>query len=124
MRKLLFLVACMAILSTATQQKADAGDPMAERQVWSHNFAMDRPWHAGYYQQMYGQPTAVVVPPTAHMQNSYSWGVSQNLMYPIHHQFGRSAPGRGAAPNGAFRPTPNWPSHTDQFGYYYIRAPW
>ena len=124
MRKLLLLVAGMAIISTASQQDAVASDPMAKRQVWSHNFAMDRSWHGGYYQQGYGQPVAVVVPPTAHMQNSYSWGVSQNLMYPIYHQFGRSAPGSGAAPRGSFRPTPHWPSHTDQFGYYYIRSPW
>jgi hypothetical protein len=124
MRKLLFIVACMAVCSVATQQDASASDPMAKRQVWSHNFAMDRPWHGGYYQQNWGQPVAVVVPPTAHMQTSYSWGVGQNLMYPIHHQFGRNASQPGAAPRGAFRPTPHWPSHTDQFGYYYIRSPW
>lgn len=124
MRKLLLILACVATISTATDQNATATDPMAKRQVWSHNFAMDRPWHGGYYNQNYGQPLAVVVPPTAHMSNSYSWGVSQNLMYPIHHQFGRSAPGRGAAARGAFRPTPPWPSNTDQFGYHYIRAPW
>lgn len=124
MRKLLLLVACVAAFQAAPVQDASAADPRAVAQVWSHNFAMDRPWHGGYYQQNWGQPLAVVVPPTAHMQNTYSWGVSQNLMYPIHHQYGRSAPSTGAGARGAFRPTPPWPSHTDQFGYYYIRAPW
>lgn len=124
MRKLLLIVAGMAVYFTATQQDARASDPMGKRQVWAHNFAMDRPWHGGYYQQNYGQPLAVVVPPTAHMSNTYSWGVGQNLSYPIHHQFGRSASSPGAAQRGAFRPTPAWPSNTDQFGYYYIRAPW
>lgn len=104
--------------------KVEAGDPYAVTQVWAHNFSMDRPWHGGYYQQNYGQPLAVVVPPTAHMQQSYGWGVGQNLMYPIHHQYGRSAPALGAGARGMFRPTPPWPSHTDQFGYYYIRSPW
>tara|TARA_R110002049_G_scaffold4601_5_gene32318 strand:- start:448029 stop:448406 length:378 start_codon:yes stop_codon:yes gene_type:complete len=111
-----------AFVSTGTEAKA--GDPYAMTQVWAHNFSMDRPWHGGYYAQSYGQPTAVVVPPTAHMRQSYSWGVSQNLMYPIHHQFGRSANSPGAAPGGRFRATPPWPSHTDQFGYYYVRSPW
>lgn len=124
MRKLLLLVACLATFQVTAPQDARASDPYAITQVWAHNFAMDRPWHGGYYNQNWGQPLAVVVPPTAHMQQSYSWGVGQNLMYPIHHQYGRSAPGMGAAARGTFRPTPPWPSHTDQFGYYYIRAPW
>ena len=124
MRKLLFLLTCVATVTTVAQRDVEAGDPYAMAQVWSYNFAMDRPWHGGYYQQNYGQPLAVVVPPTSHMRTQFSWGVSQNLMYPIHHQFGRSAPGRGAAAAGTFRPTPPWPSNTDQFGYYYIRSPW
>ncbi|TWU35918.1 hypothetical protein [Novipirellula artificiosorum] len=101
-----------------------AGDPYAMTQVWQQNFAANRPWHGGYYYQNYGQPTALVVPPTAHMRQTLSWGVSQNLMYPIHHQFGRSANSPGAAQPGSFRATPNWPSHTDQFGVYYVRGPW
>ena len=124
MRQLLLLVACVATVQFATQDTARASDPLGKAQVWSHNFAMDRPWHGGYYQQNWGQPVAVVVPPTAHMQQSYSWGVGQNLTYPIHHQFGRSARSSGAAARGTFRPTPHWPSHTDQFGYYYMRSPW
>jgi hypothetical protein len=28
-------------------------------------------------------PSAMVVPPNAHMETVHSWGVSQNLMYPM-----------------------------------------
>lgn len=107
-----------------TDSGATAGDPYAMTQVWAHNFAMDRPWHGAYYNQNYGQPLALIVPPTAHMRQTLSWGVSQNLMYPVHHQFGRSANSPGVAPRGSFYPTPPWPSHTDQFGTYYVRGPW
>ena len=123
-RKILIAIGLLTASFVCGDNTARAGDPYAMTQVWAHNFAMDRPWHGGYYAQMYGQPTAVVVPPTAHMRQTYSWGVSQNLMYPIHHQFGRSANSPGAAPGGTFRATPPWPSHTDQFGYYYVRGPW
>ncbi len=123
-RRIILAAAILASFSAVSQVTVSAGDPYAMAQVWAYNFAMDRPWHGGYYHQMYGQPLALVVPPTAHMRQTLSWGVSQNLMYPIHHQFGRSANSPGAAPQGGFRPTPNWPSHTDQFGVYYVRGPW
>lgn len=103
---------------------ASATDPYARTDVWNYNFSQGYPWHGAYNYQPYNQPTAMVVPPTAHMRQTYSWGVSQNKMYPIHHQFGRSASSPGAASPGQFRTTPNWPSHTDQFGLYYVRGPW
>jgi hypothetical protein len=108
----------------ATQETASAGDIYGMTHVWNLNYAQNRPWHGNYYYQPYGQPTALVVPPTVSMRQTYSWGVSQNLMYPVHHQFGRNASSPGAAGPGQFRPTPNWPSHTDQFGVYYVRGPW
>ena len=111
-------------ISSMSDRQASAGDPYAMTQVWSHNFAMDRPWHGGYYQQQYGQPLALVVPPTAHMRQSLSWGVSQNTTHAIHHQFGRSANSPGVGAQGNFRHLPGWPSHTDQFGMYYVRGPW
>lgn len=124
LRRILLSACLVVVAASANVQDATAGDPYGMTHIWNHNFAMDRPWHGGYYQQNYGQPLAVVVPPTAAMRQTYSWGVSQNLMYPIHHQYGRNASVPGAAPRGTFRPTPPWPSHTDQFGYYYIRGPW
>ncbi len=122
-RRVILGVAMAALAFTATHE-AKAGDPMGMRQVWAYNYSMSRPWHGGYYAQQYAQPLALVVPPTVSTRQTYSWGVSQNLMYPVYHQYGRAATSPGAAGRGAFRPTPNWPSHTDQFGYYYVRGPW
>ena len=84
--------------------------------------SQSQPWHGGYYYLQTGQPTALVVPPNANMQQNYSWGVSQNTMTPIYSQFGRGAPIGGGG--GTFQATPVWPSHTEQFGVYPVRAPW
>ena len=82
------------------------------------------PWHGPYYYHPWGASTALVVPPTANMQKSLSWGVSQTSMVPIYHQFGRPYPGDEQGSGTGFLPTPRWPSHTDQFGVYYVRGPW
>lgn len=119
----ILLMAAAALATIAAPDRCEAADPAATFQMWSYNAQMNRPWHGGYYNQQYGQPLALVVPPTAAMRQTLSWGVSQNLMYPVPHQFGRSANYPGAA-QGGFRPTPIWPSHTDQFGVYYVRGPW
>jgi hypothetical protein len=88
---------------------------------WARQFADQQPWHGQYYYLQYGAPTALVVPPTAAMQQNYSWGVSQNTITPIYHQYG---PTPNQAGGGAFYGTPIWPSHTRQFGVYPVRAPW
>lgn len=123
-RNLFFAAAVLVGLAVADGRDARAGDPYGMTHIWHMNFAAQRPWHGAYQYQPYGQPTALVAPPTAHMRQTYSWGVSQNLMYPLHHQFGRSANFPGAAAPGQFSHTPVWPSHTDQFGLYYVRGPW
>ena len=82
-------------------------------------------WHAGYYHTSWGRPLALVVPPTATYQTNYSWGVSGTRITPIYPQFAgpyAGYPYEGG--NGVFRPTPHWPSDTNQFGVYYIRGPW
>jgi hypothetical protein len=89
---------------------------------WAYNQSMQQPWHGQYYWLRTGQPTALVVPPTITMQSNYSWGVSQNTMTPVWHQFSGRAPSGGGG--GVFRATPYWPSHTDQFGVYPVRGPW
>ncbi|MDZ4850787.1 MAG: hypothetical protein SGI77_15985 [Pirellulaceae bacterium] len=89
---------------------------------WAKNQAAQRPWHGDYYYLKTGQPTALIVPPTVTMQSNFSWGVSQNTMTPVYHQFGQG-PASGAG-GGMFKATPYWPSHTDQFGIYPIRGPW
>jgi hypothetical protein len=89
---------------------------------WARSQANQRPWHGNYYWHRTGQPTALVVPPTVTMQSNYSWGVSQNTMTPVYHQFGGNPP--NGAGGGMFRATPVWPTHTDQFGVYPVRGPW
>jgi len=116
------MIAAMAVFLNATPAKAF--DPYASTQLWSNQMAAQRAWHGNYSYLPYGQPTALVVPPNVHMRQTYSWGVSQNLMYPLNHQYGRNASSPGAAPAGRFQATPHWPSHTDQFGVYYVRGPW
>ncbi len=89
---------------------------------WARNQASQRPWHGDYYNLKTGQPTALVVPPNVTMQTHYSWGVSQNTMTPVYHQFGQGP--AGGTGGGVFKATPYWPSHTDQFGIYPVRGPW
>ena len=122
--RFLLVASLFSALVITASSGAKAGDPLGMTEVWSHNFSMNRTWHGPYQTQQWGQPLALVVPPTAHMRQSYSWGVSQNLMHPIYHQFGRSANNPGAAGYGSFYYASPWPSHTDQFGYSYVRGPW
>jgi hypothetical protein len=91
-------------------------------------YAAQRPWHGPYAYTQWGTPVALVVPPTAAMHTSLSWGVAQSEMTPIYHQFHRDYPGviggGGGPPAYGYLPTPYWPSHTDQLGVYPVRGPW
>jgi len=80
-------------------------------------------WNRNYAYTDYGQPTALVVPPTAQLQTNWGWGVASSRISRIDHQFQRNYPGYGPF-GGPYRPTPVWPSDTSQFGVYYVRAPW
>jgi hypothetical protein len=80
-------------------------------------------WNRNYANTEYGQPVALVVPPTANMQTNYGWGVASSRISRIDHQFQRNYPGEGTF-GGPFRRTPVWPSDTTQFGVYYGRGPW
>lgn len=118
-------VACATVASTASAQRPIERvfkQGMATRgDVWAQMHAAGTPWHGQYYYLQYGQPTGLVVPPTAVTEQQYSWGVSQNTMMPIYHQYGLSA---APSTGGLFYGTPRWPSHTRQFGVYPVRAPW
>jgi hypothetical protein len=95
-------------------------------QVYAWRQAQVLPWHNGYYDPYWGQPIALVVPPTSEFQANYGWGVGGTRVAPIYHQFARPYPGfygPGPAP-GRFIPTPNQPSDTLEFGVYYVRGPW
>jgi len=90
--------------------------------AWNQDQANNYSWHGGHNTWRFGQPTAVVVPPTASYQSSYAWGVGQTRSTPIHHQFGRGAGSSGGV--GGFQNTPYWPRSTNDFGYYPVRASW
>lgn len=107
-------------------------DPYMRADWMAAQQAAVRSWHAGYYNTQWGVPMAAVVPPTARMHTRYSWGVAQTTMMPLYHQYERPYPGPftgamggdGQMAGSPLLPTPRWPSHTDQFGVYYIRGPW
>jgi len=86
--------------------------------------AQQCPWHGYYYHSDCGIPVSLVAPPTAEKQTHWGWGVGTFQVTTIRHQFSRNWPGPGIYNRGMFRPTPRWPSHTNQFGVYYVRGPW
>ncbi len=117
------------MLFACSASEAVAGPPgyqgYSEADNWMYHHAQQRPWHGNYRHTAYGKPVSLVVPPIANLQTHYRWGVPSATVTPIYHQFGRSYPGDvGGGYGGQFRPTPYWPSHTDQFGVYYVRGPW
>jgi len=87
-------------------------------------FSQNQPWHGDYAHTLRGGPIPLVVPPTVHLQRKMGWGVAQSSMTPIYHRYYRNYQGDVVMEGYPFQPTPNWPSHTDQFGVYYIRGPW
>ena len=92
---------------------------------WNLYHANQSPWHGGYYNAAWGRPLSLVVPPTADNQVKWGWGVGATTMTPIYHQFGRGNPTTYPQESWRrFRPKPYWPTHTDQFGVYYVRGPW
>ena len=95
-------------------------------QAYAYRQAQVLPWHNGFYDPYWGEPIALVVPPTAEYQSNYGWGVGGTRVAPIYHQFSRPYPGPPGYVDayGRFVPTPKWPSDTQQFGVYYIRGPW
>lgn len=123
-KQFLLIGAAAVALALIAASNADAVDIYGRTNAHARNFAANRPWHGQYSYTPYGMPTALVVPPNAHMETVHAWGVSQNTMYPIYHQYGRSVPAFGVPGTGGFYRTPAWPSHTDQFGVYYVRGPW
>ncbi|MDP6467452.1 MAG: hypothetical protein QF918_06920 [Pirellulaceae bacterium] len=118
--KKLTLLMFVALIASAVSQTASAAD--SQRRAL--RYSRVRPWHGEYSNTSRGGPVALVVPPTAHMQTKMGWGVAQSSMSPIYHRYYRNYQGEMEIGGFPFRGTPNWPSHTDQFGIYYIRGPW
>jgi hypothetical protein len=109
----------VAAATLATSMTALGAGRVAKRVA-----ANQTPWHKGYYDPAWGQPHALVVPPTVDAQTKYSWGVANTERSVITHQFRRRYPGGFGAGQYGFMPTPAQPWHTDQFGTYYVRGPW
>jgi hypothetical protein len=128
--KRLILAMGLAALLLAMARVARADHPCCYPGYNRHDrvaryHAAHMPWHAPYYYTPWGQPTALVVPPTSTMHTEYSWGVAQTRMTPIYHQFDRPYPGDYANGGSAgLLGTPRWPSDTTQFGVYPVRGPW
>lgn len=105
-----------------------AGLDATRMDYWNRNYgAPQNSWHGNYSYWRWGQPTALVVPPTAAFQTEYNWGVGQTRSVPIYHQFTGGAGaghGVGAAQGGGYHGHPYWPQSTSQFGIYPVRGPW
>jgi hypothetical protein len=123
MKRFLLIAVAAALLAVGLDAAAEAGYRTIKGRV-SHRQAQTYPWHGGYYDVAWGMPVALVVPPKAESQTHWGWGVGATRVTPIQHQFERGYPGPGSYNRAWFRPTPPWPSSTDQFGNYYIRGPW
>ncbi|MFT5526629.1 MAG: hypothetical protein ACI9HK_004606 [Pirellulaceae bacterium] len=122
-----YLLPLLALLLVATISNVVQAENWRRGERLAQHYQGTRAWHGPYYQEEWGAPLPLVVPPTARMSTSWSWGVAQSEVRPIYHQFQRNYPGQYESHGGAqqgFQPTPQWPSHTDQFGVYYIRSPW
>ena len=122
-RSLLITVAASALIALALADGAGAGEGSLKGYI-SRRRAQWYPWHGSYYHVAWGMPVALVVPPTAECQTHWGWGVGNTRITPNRHQFNRNWPGPGNYDRRMFKPTPPWPSDTDQFGVYYVRGPW
>ena len=124
MKRFLILTTAAALLAAwGWTSEATAGLGTLKSRV-AYRQSQTYPWHGGYYDVAWGTPVALVVPPTAENQTHLGWGVGATRVNSIQHQYQRGYPGPGSYSRGWFRPTPPWPSSTDQFGDYYIRGPW
>lgn len=125
MKRYLIIAALAAagLFSSASQCEAQPCN-MTRHDRQAAWWAARQPWHGAYYNTQAGRPVALVVPPVANTQTKWGWGVGSTQTTPIYHQFGRSYDSSYGGGGYPFLPTPAWPSHTDQFGIYYIRGPY
>ena len=119
-----FTIALASLVCLAAAGQALAGGFGSSKNRIAYSTAQTYPWHGGYYDAAWGMPIALVVPPTAANQTKMGWGVGNTRVVRVNHQFERDYPGEGIYNRAWFRPTPPWPSDTDQFGVYYVRGPW
>lgn len=118
------LIPCVLIAAMLAAAPALAREPRCKSTASCHCDRCAQDWHGAYYHTAWGMPVVQLVPPTADYQTHWGWGVGNTRITPICPQFQRAWPGVGSYDRRAFRPTPPWPSDTDQFGAYYVRGPW
>jgi hypothetical protein len=116
-RLTLSLIVALALSSAAHAWEGPYHNIEAARRAQTYR------WHNNYYYTQWGEPVALVVPPTAEHITNYSWGVPSTRVTRIDHQFQRPYPGPYGGGYG-FSPTPYWPSDTRQYGIYPVRGPW
>lgn len=103
----------------------NAGMAAGHTHSWMQQQATATPWHGGYSHWRWGTPTALVVPPNSSYGTNYAWGVGQTTSTPLYHQFGRGNSGVVYGAGFGMSPSaPYYPSSTNQFGIYSVRAPW
>lgn len=127
MRRFCRLLALAAAVIAVPALDAQAIGPRERADKHARYQAQQMPWHGEYYHTAHGYAVPLVVPPTARFQTEWGWGVAQSTVTPIYHQFRRPYYGEAEGEGGEsyhFQPTPNYPSHTRQFGVYYVRGPW
>jgi len=104
---------------------SNAGMSAGHTHAWMQQQAAATPWHGGYSNWRWRTPTALVVPPNSSYGTNYAWGVGQTTSTPLYHQFGQGYGGVAPGPGfGANPSVPYYPSSTNQFGVYSVRAPW
>jgi hypothetical protein len=111
------------LLTAIVMTAGVAGSASALPYNWPIRRSWYYDWNKPYRHTAYGQPVALIVPPTATMQTNWGWGVGSSRLQRLDHQFHRNYPGGGPF-GGPYRPTPIWPSDTTQFGVYNVRGPW
>ncbi len=125
--KYAYILATVTMIFAATTQSATAVEYrthgslkgcVAYRQAPSYS------WNGPYYDVAWGMPVAVVVPPTAENQIHYGRTVGATRVTSIQHQYEATYPPESVFHRSRYAPTPAWPRDTDEFGDYYIRAPW
>jgi hypothetical protein len=122
------LILSLVVIATALLVQTDSVDgerPLRRLQrFYTPQNRAATVWHGQYYNATYGMPQAMVLPPNVNTMRSQGWGVCGSQMMPIYSQYGAAYPGTASGVRSHFFPTPNPPSHTQQFGIYYIRGPW
>jgi hypothetical protein len=103
----------------------NAGLAAGHTHAWMQQQAGATSWHGNWSHWKWGTPTALVVPANSSYGSNYAWGVGQTTSTPLYHQFGRGNAGVAYGPGfGMYPSAPAYPSSTNQFGIYSVRAPW